>query len=146
MDVGRDPFAYARLLEQMWADGESFLIVEHDVQLTPRALRQALHCACWWSAAPYTGQGQTHRQASLIVQSLGCVRFRRQIIEAVPGAISRANSGQDAASSICPPGHWKCLDGRILSSLGIEGFKPHQHDEVPHHHRYDYGCACGENH
>lgn len=130
----------------MWADGETFLLIEHDVELTPEALAEAEHCECWWSAAPYIGQGIAHREASVIVQSLGCVRFRSELMEAAPGAVARANSVQDAAKNVCPPGHWKCLDGRILSSLGVEGFFPHQHEEVPHHHNYDYGCACGEDH
>lgn len=146
VDLGRDDYAYGRLLERLWVPGEDLMIIEHDVQLTRVALDEAINCPCWWSAAPYTGQGTAHREASIIVQSLGCVRFRSELIEAAPGAIAQANSVIDAARNICPPGHWKCLDGRILSALGQAGFTPHQHDEVPHHHEYEYGCACGENH
>ena len=144
--MGRDPFSYGRLLDRLWHDGETFLLVEHDVELTGAALAEAIDCPCWWSVAPYTGEGITHVQASLIVQSLGCVRFRSELMAAAPGAIAQANSVRDAASAVCPPGHWKCLDGRILSSLGLDGFRPHQHDEVPHHHQYNYGCACGGDH
>ena len=146
MCLGRDDYAYSRLLERLWRERETFLLIEHDVELTTEALQTAIDCDCLWSVAPYRGQGQTHKQSGLFVQSLGCVRFRSELMEAAPGAIAEANGARDAAWAICPPGHWKALDGRVMHALSMEGFAPHQHEEVPHHHVYDYGCACGGDH
>ena len=142
MNVGKDPFAYSRLMAELWADGESFLLVEHDTEVTDRALRQALHCACWWSTSPYRGPG-----GQLLTRSLGFTRFRGQLLAAAPDAMTLANQIDDGGS-VCPPGHWKRVDCRLLSVLTgpPHRYAPHVHAEVPHHHWYDSACACGGNH
>jgi len=129
--VGRTEYDYAHLLERLWRERETFLIVEHDVQLTADALREAVECECLWSASPYEGQGDRIRELNATIQSLGCVRFRAELMEKVPNAAVRANTG---AGTWASQAHWRNLDGRILWALGTEGFRPHQHVEVPHHH------------
>ena len=142
MNVGGDPFAYGRLLAELWGAKESFLVVEHDTEVTEKALRQAMHCRCWWSTSPYSGPGRARLDVSL-----GFTRFRRELLETAPDAVTLANQIDDGGPQ-CPPGHWKRVDCRLLSVLTgpPHRFAPHRHAEVPHHHWYDYGCACGEEH
>lgn len=138
--LGSDPIAYSRLLEELWAAREPFLIVEHDIEPTAEALRQALQCECWWSTSPYRGAGK-----ALIDQALGFTRFRSELMGVAPDVVARANRMDDGGPQ-CPPGHWQRLDARLVSVLRNDGYHPHHHVEVPHHHVYDYGCACGEVH
>lgn len=145
VDVGGDPLAYSRLLAELWASGDDFLVVEHDIQLTAEALRQAGECDCVWSTSPYRGAGTSWAAATLLTRSLGCTRFRGELTRRLPTVVAEANARNDMGS-VCPPGHWKGLDARLYSVLRGEGLEPHLHAEVPHHHLYSYGCACGGDH
>jgi hypothetical protein len=145
VDVSRSDFAYSQLVEKVWSEGKSFLLIEHDIELTYTALKEAMECPCEWSTSPYKGSGTSFDMAGLNAHSLGFTRFREALIAAVPDAVSRANAIDDSGS-ICPPGHWKLFDGRLLSILRQEGHEPHVHSEVPHHHAYPYGCSCGGEH
>ena len=120
--------AYSRLVARVWGDRQSFLLVEHDIELTEEALRHALACGCSWSVNPYKGKN------GLFTRSLGCTRFRSSLLEAFPQAMSMANAMND--SGISPPGHWNRLDGRLDHVLRTAGYRPHLHTEVPHHHEY----------
>lgn len=140
MFLGRGPLAYSRLLGELWAARKPFLVVEHDIEVTSEALTEALDCTCTWGVSPYRGPDQ-----GLIDRALGFTRFRPAIMEASPDAMSRANAINDHGPG-APPGHWKLLDARLLSVLTGDGHRPHLHSEVPHHHRYDKGCACGRDH
>lgn len=135
-------FGYSQLLARLWAERQSFLNVEQDVELTLRAYRQALYCRCEWGVSPYRGSGTGQ---NLFKRSLGCTRFRSSLLERLPMAVNDANSIDDEGSTT-PPGHWKRLDGRLSHVLDKANVKPHLHDEVPHHHVYDGHCACGSDH
>lgn len=142
--MGGSPFAYSRLLEQIWQDQESALIIEHDIELNARVLRQAMHCSCEWGISPYKGIGTDFHSAGLLTVSLGCTRFRSSLMKRFPQAIAEANAIDDNGS-ICPPGHYLRLDGRVHHVLMRSGYEPHRHDLVTHHHLYAYGCSCGED-
>jgi hypothetical protein len=139
--VGGTPFDYGRLVERVFRFGEAALLVEHDVELTLLALRQAQRCGCLWSVSPY----RSRRNGGLFNRSLGCTRFSAQLMAKYPDAVGRANAIKDHGS-VCPPGHWKALDARLHSVLRGEGLVPHIHAEVPHHNVGRDGCACGGEH
>ena len=147
-DVSGSIFAYSQLVEKLWAEKRSFLLVEHDVELSARALRQALYCSCEWSISRYRGPWDGVGEPPLLDKSLGCTRFRSSLMEAIPDAVVRANQIDDAGT-VCPPGDWKRLDCRLYSILRGAGDSlrsPHFHEEVVHHHLFDYGCSCGREH
>jgi hypothetical protein len=114
------------------------LIVEHDIELTLRALRQALRCKCEWSTSQYRGTNRT-----LIANALGCTRFRSSLMQTVPDAMNRAMQDRSFGAD---PADWLSMDAKLYAVLRSTGRVPHVHDEVPHHHVYEYGCACGGEH
>jgi hypothetical protein len=142
--VSGSVFAYGQLMAELWADAESFLLIEQDIEVSLRALRQARHCRCEWSVSPYGGPSP----GSLLSQSLGCTRFRSSLIRALPDAVKEANQINDAGT-VVPPGHWGRVDCRLYSRLRGSGESirtPHLHEVVAHHHHFQYGCGCGGNH
>lgn len=145
MDVSGDPYAYSRLLARLWREGESFLVVEHDIEVSGRAVRQARHCPCLWGLSPYAGPGPSFEGAALLTVALGCTRFSAKLLAKEPDALDEANAIDDAGSA-APPGHWLRLDARLYSVLRQRGYMPHIHEAVAHHHQYAYGCACGRTH
>jgi len=144
-DVGGSLFAYSQLVERLWKEQESFLIVEHDVELSLRALRQARHCPCEWGVSPYRGPWDGVGTPPLLDKSLGCTRFSASLMKSLPDAVVEANRIDDAGT-VVPPGSWQRLDCRlysILRGVGENMHTPHIHDEVLHHHKFGYGCSCG---
>ncbi len=138
-DVSCKTDSYYELLVEVWSRGESALIVEHDIEATDRAIRQARHCACEWSVSPYRGPGN-----GMLEKSLGFTRFRGGLMRSHPDVM--AEVGTMADSPQIGPRHWARLDCWMLAALMRRGLKPHIHDEVKHHHVYETGCACGEEH
>lgn len=139
-DVSESDTAYAKLLERLWGEYRTFLVIEHDIEIKVEALQEAQSCLCEWSVSPYRGI-----MGSLVDNALGCTRFRSSLMKRFPDAIARANQIDDNGS-ICGPGNWKRLDGRVLHILRTLGAEPHRHSEVLHHHKYAEGCACGGYH
>lgn len=145
VDVGGNNLAYSRLLAELWADGESFLIIEHDNEITAAALQEAISCDCPWGVNPYNGAGRSWEHSALIDKGLGCTRFSAILLANVPDAAMKANAINDGGS-VCPPGHWKRLDARLYGVLRDAGYRQHLHSRILHHHWYQYGCACGKDH
>ncbi len=144
-DVSGHVGAYADLFCSLWRDGDGFLLVEHDVEPTAAALRQAESCPCGWGVSPYPGPGADYASAPLLTRSLGFVRFSDELVRALP----RLPEAVDAVENAIP-GHaardWRRLDVRVSAALLSRNVAPCLHVPVPHHHRYAYGCACGEEH
>lgn len=138
VDVSGSDSAYWQLVAALWATGESFLLVEHDIEPTPKALRQARHCACWWSVSPYRGPN-----GDLLEGSLGFTRFRAQLLRAEPDLPHRACGNRDGTVER----NWRCLDTRLLGELWARGYRPHVHmPAVTQHHYYRGECTCGADH
>lgn len=131
--------AYFDLLAGVWAQGESTLIVEHDIEINDQAIRQAKYCACEWSVSPYRGPGEV-----VLTRSLGCTRFRSSLMKRLPTFMDEVGLINDSVT--LGPRHWARLDCSILSVLMQHGYTPHIHAEVLHHHVYDGHCACGGTH
>jgi hypothetical protein len=85
--VGQDDHAYWRLLGDLWAAGEAFLIVEHDVVCRPDVVEQVANCPEPWCAFPY--DDMCHWECMEAWRNtLGCTRFSAEIIRAVPDAVT----------------------------------------------------------
>lgn len=139
VDVSQSLESYWRLVDSLWSAGESFLLVEHDMEVNPRALRQAKHCKCEWGVSPYIGPGHV-----MLDGALGCTRFRAGLMRNFPDLLSRVALFNDSPHFLQKD--WRRLDARMKGLLMQEGYSPHLHAEVKHHHVYQGRCACGEEH
>jgi hypothetical protein len=135
-DVSADEHAYWRLMCDLWADGESFLIVEHDVVCRPDVIEQVEECPEPWCSFGYLDMCHPECQEAWANQ-LGCTRFRAELIRATP----------DAVSSIPPSGRgWLNLCDHIAGnklhgtpsplrpgSVRAAGFSHHWHLPLVEH-------------
>ena len=139
-DVSTSLTAYSELLCRAWASGESFLNIEHDVEIGPDTVRQATYCNKPWCVWPYYVTGH-----NLLTWSLGCVRFHAKLLRAEPDLMAVASS--KIGNRSMPPGDWHRMDAEIMPLLRERGYGDigHQHDPVIHHHHYFLeGCSCGD--
>lgn len=150
VNVSRDVRAYAWTLSEWWARRESFLNVEHDIEIHERVLKQATYCPQPWCVWPYMGPGWPNHhpphEDAYLYQSLGCVRFHRRLLEAEPDAMQMAAGMAHGAEF--QSAHWLRMDAEISPWLIGRGYHPHIHwPAVIHHHVYgQHGCACGGQH
>lgn len=105
--VGTHDSAYWNLLSDLWAAGETFTIVEHDVLVTDRALSALDACPEVWCAHPV-------RYLDDVYSGLGCTRFRAELIAQAPGAVERIARKSDR---LHPPKHWCRLDWWLQCEL-----------------------------
>lgn len=136
--VGTRHDAYRELLEEAWAARESFLVVEHDIEIRAGLVEELDACPEPWCAAPYVVGSDPN---GFIESSLGCTRFSAELLRDAPQIISGL-----------PVRDWRRLDCEISPRLRTAGYEPHVHlPAVLHHHRYPAGvpggwrCACGED-
>lgn len=139
--LGRTSDAYWRLLADLWATGEGFLIVEQDIELVEGVVEGLAACPQWWCLHPYPGGGWATGGDPLLYQSLGCTRFSSDLLRAEPDLMSEVGS----VSEGLPAKDWRRLDVTIGPRLNWRGYQPHVHwPAVIHHHDYPVeGCACG---
>lgn len=116
-DVSATPTSYTRLLERLWASGEPFALVEHDIVPHPGALAELAACDWPWCSYAY-------RLGSIVHAGLGCARFSASLLAAVPDA---AEQTWRESTDVHPPGHWCSLDDRLRRVLARAGFAPHVH-------------------
>ena len=130
--MGGSPYAYAELLARLWAEGDGFVVVEHDIEIHGDVLPGFAACGEPWCVFPYPGPGD-HAGNRLLDHALGCTRFGASLLKAEPGV---------------PPGpgsHWGSLDARLYHVLVGRGYRPHVHlPPVVHHHERDGRCDCGQ--
>ena len=121
---------YFNLLSRLWAEGQTFLVVEHDIEIHPDVVPQMEKCPAPWCAFPYNGGlGQVWDKA------LGCTKFHESLLRELPSFLDEVQ-GHD----------WRRLDVQIAELL--EGrVSRHAHwPIVKHHHMHSEGCDCGEEH
>lgn len=134
-DVSADITAYFDLLEQLWAAGEHFCVVEQDIVVRAGTLASFEACANPWCAAPYPYLG------SGAYAGLGCARFRTSLMEKHPDLMDLvALHDYDGHS----PKHWCTLDAAIQREL----WKAGEHactSHLPVGHLHDWpthGCVA----
>lgn len=148
VDVSGDLFAYGRLLGRVWADGESFLLLEHDIEVTPRALEEAQTCDRLWCTSPYRYRWLAYE--FMLTSALGCARFRGDLLKAHPEVMDRVNDMSNApefvyAGGVVDAAPWWLIDGRLNAVLRSV-VPPHQHSEVGHHHWNQHTPESGQCH
>ena len=141
VDVSGSLRAYSELLCRVWADGKRTLIVEHDIEIGPDTVRQAMRCPRPWCVWPYNGPGW--EAGGMLRTSTGCAKFSGAMMRAEPDLMEVASH---RGSNPLEAGDWHRMDVCILDTLHERGYAdPHWHPPVIHHHHYVFtgSCSCG---
>lgn len=126
VDVAQSPNAYYAALTAWWAQGATFMVIEHDVVCSPEIIAAFDACPEPWCLHQYDPVCPCGNPACREAwrNALGCTRFRADLIAAVP----------DALTSI-PPDNWdwhNVCDG-LGNNLRAAGYTHHWHEPpVPH--------------
>jgi hypothetical protein len=125
VDVSNSPNAYYAMLLDVWARGESFALLEHDVECRPDVIEAFETCPEPWCLYAYADI--CHRECREGWRNqLGCTRFRAEAMQLMP----------DALSSIPREGwDWHNLCDRIGERLRAAGLQHHWHEPAVGHHR-----------
>lgn len=115
---------YRLLLRDLWAAGEPFVLVEHDVAPTARQIQSLNTCDRAWCHYGYV--------AGDWAPKFGCVRFSSQLIQATQGVWND------------PSWPWGQLDARFMDAAVSAGFLPHWHSPHVLHLRNAYFGADGK--
>ncbi len=115
VDVSASEESYFEMFERLWAEGETFINVEHDVLPAAGLLEEMDACTEEWCVGAYA-----NGTAAVQRWHLGCMKFGSQLIRRHPQVIEwTAESGQR---------DWGALDGRLIGAMGRVGqVAPHQH-------------------
>lgn len=111
-------WSYWELLRDLWADGRSFIIVEHDIVVNETTLDELRVCDHDWCAMPFPYRGNTH------AYSLACAKFSSALIARHPDLMEAVGQMSDSKH---PPGHWCRLDAWIYAELMGRGESRHDH-------------------
>ena len=131
VDVSGSDRAYFDLLAQLWAAGETFAIIEHDIVVTPSTLNELDACPHDWCAFPFRYLGR-------LQYGLGCVKFSAALMARIPDAIIRIGVMSDARHD---RRHWCRLDAWLTTVLESVGEVRHEH--LPEVWHLDDGCSHG---
>jgi len=156
--TGTSETAYWQAVNSRWNDEQDLMLIEQDIVIRADVVQSFLSCPKSWCVFPYAMPGYG------LAESLGCTRFRKEAMAAVPvadipGALmypvrwtipsatgqtlwagvnesvtTRITTGCDT----CSPTEicWRHLDWRVSGALREKGYKPHLHaPDVEHQHR-----------
>jgi hypothetical protein len=134
-DVSASDGAYWALLAELWAAGEEFAVVEHDVVPSPSALASFEACGNDWCSCPYPYLAGTYA-------GLGCTRFRAAIMSRHPDLMDVVATMSNDAHE---PKFWCTLDGFMQIILRGRGERQcTAHPEAGHpSHSPAHGCVPG---
>jgi hypothetical protein len=124
VDVSSHNEAYWESLSDIWAKGETFATLEHDIICRPDIVEAFETCPEPWCNFGYSEM--CHPQCmEAWANHLGCTRFRPELMEKVP----------DALSSVTDPAlrDWHNACDGLGNNLRAAGFKHHWHFPVAQH-------------
>ena len=122
VDVSADDQAYWRLLDQLWADQQTFCVVEQDIVVRYHTLGDLETCQEPWAGANYRYMGGTYA-------GLGCTRFRSALMALFPDAIGLLGEIQLPNHG---PKHFCTLDSILKRLLEGRGYRMCIHGSVEH--------------
>ena len=109
-DVSGDPTDYWRVLRDVWADGETFLLVEHDVSFDQTAIEILETCP---------------RPHCTVAGFFRLTRFRAEMMRAIPDVFETLPTAER---------HWIPLEWQSRTAMERAGFAQHHHThEAPYH-------------
>lgn len=116
--------AYYGAMLDLWDRGETFAVMEHDIICRPDVVKAFEECPEPWCVFGYSNICHVECMEAWR-NALGCTRFRKEIIEAVP----------DAMRSIPRDSwHWTYMCDGLGNNLRAAGFKHHWHYPWVDHH------------
>jgi hypothetical protein len=126
INVSESPIAYWSALCDYWQPW-NLTVVEHDVQARPNIFAEFDECEKPWCYFHYSNFTEEDIEAWRW-GILGCTRFRKELIEAAPSAVTDIE-----------PRHrdWHYMSTGLGQNLRAAGFKPHIHSVVNHHRMMD---------
>lgn len=140
--VGGAPDSYWRLLCDLWGRRESFLLIEHDMELHEGVIPDLAECPAPICLFPYPGPtpskgwSQSNPEDSLLYRSLGCTRFSAAVMAAQPNFMLDLTEHR-----------WQFLDTVIIPGLMELDYVTHVHwPAVLQHHVWAGRCSCGTGH
>jgi len=119
---------YWFLLDEFWRAGEDFAVIEHDIEIRADVLPAFEACRSPWCTFGYPTYDDFQGNPSRATLSLGCVRFRSELMRLGPDLFDTFNSR-----------HWSRLDVEIAVRLHLPPFRAQRclHEpDVAHHHVY----------
>ena len=126
--VGEDPHDYWRVLTEFWSRGEDLMVLEHDVVCRPDVLSGFAACPKPWCLHSY--HNHTEQDSENWRNALGATRFRRELVRAVPDALSRIKPQYR---------DWRNLCDAIGDYLRECGYWHHFHSPPVVHHQMRLG-------
>jgi hypothetical protein len=127
--------SYWHALRGAWSACEDFAIVEHDIELRADELERFDFCAELWCAHSYEVYAGDIATAYGGPYGLGCVRFRKELLEAWPDAVDDA--GELNLHPVHPQRSYAVMDSTLTQILRARVGEPHLHTPaVIHHHHY----------
>ena len=124
------PTAYYELLLHLWSEGDTFIIIEHDIEITPTIIPSLLKCPQQWCGAIYS-VSNTPKAAAFVM--LGLTKFSSQLIKKHPDLMQVVGLIDDDGLA---RKDWHRNDTRIDRVLRQRGYTPCPHERVNHHHNY----------
>lgn len=116
--------AYCELLHELWADGRTFIVVEHDIVVTPDTIPEFLACPHDWCAMAYPYRGEAK------AWGLACTKFSASLIARFPDLMAEVGGMQDAKHAL---GHWCRMDAWIWDALTRRGVSRCEHQGTVGH-------------
>lgn len=119
VDVSGDDYAYGRLLQQLWADGRTFTVCEHDVVPSAGMLAELAMCRQPYCAFPVP-------LLTSVAPSLSLTRFAASLLERYPDVMDRV---MRVPTNWGGPGHYRQLDVVLQRTVLLNryGLQPHIH-------------------
>jgi hypothetical protein len=108
---------YGQLIVDLWAAGEGFVMVEHDVAPWMGAIEQLADCPNDWCQFRYPKHGGS------LTRGLGCTKFSDRLVAGYPG-LSVDWSATD----------WRVLDGAVGAAVAdaLKAEDPDRHPLCTH--------------
>jgi hypothetical protein len=135
---------YFDLLARLWAKADSFILIEHDIEIHSGVIASFMHCNRPWCQFPYLLPGGYQ-------PAFGCTRFSRRLIMATPTCLDEVYASENQqyqnfrrrpdpfdilGRQDDPDGrkYWTTLDTRVGNWLQRHGYYGHLHQPAVMHH------------
>lgn len=125
VDVRGSDLAYYEALTEIWGKGEDFAIIEHDVVIHDLVVEEFESCPEPWCVFGYDNMCHPECQEAWANQ-LGCTRFRAELMEEVPDALTSVPPG--------PLQDWHNVCDGLGNNLRAVGYWHHWHTPHVGHH------------
>ena len=138
VDVGGDDQAYGRLLVDLWGEGRTFLVWEHDIIGNRATVNELEACPHEWCSSPYPYFGQT--EVDRPGGGLGFTKFSARLMARWPGAMLRT---QRLPCVGHPVGHWCTRDLAVWTVLRAGGLYAEEYPAARHETHTPVGHRIG---